>query len=214
MLLSPQRLGLIRHGATAWTLEGRYQGRADLPLCDEGLAEAGALAETLKSCQVSRIVTSPLRRARQTADHLAALTGLPAPRIDENLVEIDYGNWEGLTQPEVKSKWPDLLRQWKRAPETVRFPGGETLGEVKPRVRAALAAWRGAGQDEVIVLVTHAVWMKLAWLETGSLPAPVFRHIVLPTGKLFWFSSGGLTQSCPFNDPTRSFNDKEFSSCE
>lgn len=204
---APRRLGLIRHGATAWTREGRYQGRADLPLSDAGLAEAGALAEILKSCQVSRIVTSPLLRARQTADYLAALTGLPAPQIDENLVEIDYGNWEGLTQPEVKARWPDMLRQWKRAPETVRFPGGETLGEVKSRVRAMLAALRDAGSDEVIVLVTHAVWMKLAWLETGSLPAPVFRQIVLPTGKLYWLSSEGLTPFCPFND-------KEFSPCE
>jgi probable phosphoglycerate mutase len=202
---SPQ-IGLVRHGATAWTSEGRYQGRADLPLSGQGFTELDRLVEIVRSRGVTKVVASPLLRARQSAAYLSQQAGLPAPRIDQNLIEIDYGNWEGLTQPEVKAKWPALLRQWKQAPQTVCFPGGESLADVSLRVRAALASCECGGRADVVILVTHAVWMKLAWIETGALTAPAFRQITLPTGSLFWVSQAGLT-------PEFGITDKEFTSC-
>ena len=190
------RLALVRHGATAWTLTGRYQGRADPPLCAQGFTEAASLAASLGNHAIGRIVTSPLQRARQTAALLAAAARLPSPRIDDDLSEIDYGAWEGLTQPEVKASWPGLLRAWKHTPEAVRFPGGESLEELRQRVRAALAAWQPATGAHAVLLVTHATWIKLALIETGQLPPENFRHFPVPTGALFWLP-GPLAPAAP-----------------
>ena len=186
---APTGLALARHGATAWTLAGRYQGRADPPLCPQGLAEAATLAEALRAHAIGQIVSSPLQRARQTAAILAASANLPAPATDVNLSEISYGAWEGLTQPEVKSAWPGLLRAWKHTPESVQFPGGDSLASLRQRVRAALAAWRPTARAQGVLLVTHAIWIKLALIESGQLPPANFRHFPVPTGTLFWLPS-------------------------
>lgn len=194
------RLALVRHGATGWTLTGRYQGRADPALCAQGFAEAAALAASLGQHAIGQIVTSPLLRARQTAALLAAAASLPSPRIDDQLSEIDYGAWEGLTQPEIKATWPGLLRAWKHTPEAVRPPGGESLGELRQRVRAALSTWRPASGTHAVLLVTHATWIKLALIETGQLPPANFRHFPVPTGALFWLP-GPLSQAPPAPPP-------------
>ncbi|GLR67782.1 hypothetical protein GCM10010909_24630 [Acidocella aquatica] len=180
------RLALVRHGATAWTLAGRYQGRADPPLCPQGIAEAATLAATLHGQAIGQIVTSPLQRARQTAAILASAANLASPETDDNLSEISYGAWEGLTQPEIKSSWPGLLREWKHTPESARFPGGGSLADMRPRVRAALSTWRRAAHAQSVLLVTHAIWIKLALVETGLLAPADFRHIRVPTSTLFW----------------------------
>ena len=196
-------LALVRHGATAWTLTGRYQGRADPPLCPQGFTEAATLAASLRDHAIGQIVTSPLQRARQTAAILAAAASLPSPAADDNLCEIGYGAWEGLTQPEIKASWPGLLRTWKHSPEAVRFPGGESLADVRQRVRAALRTWHRAphvhSHAHAVVLVTHATWIKLALIETGQLAPENFRHFPVPTGTLFWLP--GQLSSAPPTEP-------------
>ena len=194
-----QRIFVARHGQTEWSHDGRYQGRSDPPLSPEGIVESQRLAETLRGMRIGAIITSPLQRARQTAAIIVNLLELDPAAIDPNLAEISYGAWEGLTQSEVKSRWPELLRRWKRTPETVRFPGGETLDEARSRVCACLTARRQHTGSMPILLVTHAAWIRLALIEAFGLSLADFRHITIETGSVHQISIGLSNQ---FSQPT------------
>lgn len=185
------RLILVRHGETSWNLEGRYQGRADVGMCPAGLATARRAGAALKGADVALLLASPLRRAGATAAVIGeALGGVPTV-IDARLTEIDFGQWQGLTQPLVKARWPQLLRRWKRAPETVRFPGGECLGEALDRVRDFLRRppWAGGARRDVVA-VSHAGPIRLAGLIAESRPLAHFRQIAVHAGAVHAFEWG------------------------
>ena len=116
-------LFLLRHGETEWNRSGRYQGRSDPELTPNGETQARKVAEHLARQNLAAIVVSPLRRAYVTASIVAEHLGLPIT-TDERLVEMGYGDWEGLQQAEIKTRWPELLRRWKKAPDEVAPPGG------------------------------------------------------------------------------------------
>ena len=102
---------LIRHGQTEFNREDRVQGRVDSPLTDLGVAQARAMGDRLRSLKAAdgrdwRVATSPLGRAMRTAQIAAETAGLPAPQVDTRLVEVDYGQIEGLTRAEVDVRWP------------------------------------------------------------------------------------------------------------
>ncbi len=180
------RLLLVRHGRTAWNEAGRYQGQSDPPLAPEGEAEAAALAGTLRGERVGSVLASPLCRAGATAAILARALGLPPPVVDPRLIELGYGAWEGLTQAEVKARWPELLRRWKRTPETVRFPDGEDLATVRARLDALLAdrPWEAVGSGGAVLLVTHAGPIRLLRLAAEARPLAEFRRIETPPASL------------------------------
>ena len=185
------RLLLVRHGRTAWNEAGRYQGQSDPPLAPEGEAEAAALAGTLRDERIGCVLASPLRRAAATAAILARTLGLPPPATDPRLIELGYGAWEGLTQAEVKARWPELLRRWKRTPETVRFPDGEDLATVRARLDALLAdrPWEAGGPGSTarggaVLLVTHAGPIRLLRLAAEARPLAEFRRIETPPASL------------------------------
>jgi broad specificity phosphatase PhoE len=142
-----QRLVLIRHGVTDWNREGRFQGHLDPPLGAEGEAEARLLAARIAQdpdVRPARIVSSPLRRAAQTASILASVLGggpgrrPPPVRNDERLIEIGQGDWEGRTHAELATD--DALRYaaWRRHAGAHQPPGGESIANALARVRAAL----------------------------------------------------------------------------
>jgi broad specificity phosphatase PhoE len=170
---------LARHGQTAWNREGRYQGRSDPPLCQEGIDEAVRLAAQLRGGRIGAIATSPLRRAQQTAQIIAAELRLGPLKTDPRLAEIAFGAWEGLTQSEVQTRWPELLQGWKHAPETVRFPGGENLQEARLRLRAFLAD-QASQQDSnaaTTLVVTHTGLIRIAIHDAWLAPSSLFRKI-------------------------------------
>ncbi len=200
---------LVRHGETTWTRTGRIQGRADSPLHPEGAAQIRALAATLlppdpewPGGRACLLVSSPLRRAVDSARVLRASLGpairgarLAAP--DPRLAELDFGAWEGLTQPEVKARWPELLRTWKRQPDTVRLPGGETLAEARDRWRDFLAnpPWAHPARTDaaraedaspaiaipaIAIIVTHAAMIRIALLEAAGAALDGFRAVAVP----------------------------------
>ena len=189
MTSNPQatlRLLLARHGQTEWNQEGRYQGQSDPPLSDEGRADAAALGERLQHDGISRIIASPLRRARETAVIVGRKLRVGVLYIDARLAEIAYGTWEGLTQADVKARWPDELRHWKRTPETMRFPGGETLAEARDRLLGALAdlsARHNPGRGAVLA-VTHGGLIRLALMEARNLEPQWFRQIPVEPGAI------------------------------
>lgn len=171
---------LIRHAATAWTETGRYQGRRDPPLSPAGRQEAARLAEELGHLPIGIVVSSPLARALETAQPLAAAGGATL-RADPRLVELSYGRWEGLTQSEVKARWPDALRAWKRTPASARPTEGETLAAAAARLADLLADLpRCAAPGRIVVLVTHDLLIRLALLAARGEGVEGLRSLVIP----------------------------------
>ncbi len=181
-------LWLVRHGETAWTRAGRYQGRADPSLTVMGKAEARAAGQILAAHGVRLVISSPLARARQTAC-LAAPAGVPI-LIDPRLMELDFGAWEGLTQVEVRHRFPQALRRWKREPAVARPPGGETLAEASARWHDFLAdpPWiyspGGTSAPGPVAVVTHAAIIRLALLAAAGAGLDGFRGMAVPVGSV------------------------------
>jgi probable phosphoglycerate mutase len=157
------RLLLVRHGQTAWNLGAgpeRFRGRTDLPLDATGLAQAEAVGRRLATASIAAIYASPLQRARQTAAPLAERLGLPV-QPQEGLLDINYGLWQGLTQAEAATAYPDLHRLWSTNPGRVRFPEGESLDDVKGRLGALLGQLAALHPGQTIVLVGHQIVNKV-----------------------------------------------------
>ncbi len=151
------RILLIRHGQTAWNRENRFRGRADPPLDETGLAQAEATARYVAARWPLRAVyTSPIGRARQTAQAVARHQGLSV-QVLEGMADIDYGQFQGLLPGEAEARYPELYRAWYVAPHTVHFPGGESLDQLQRRAMAALRQVIAAHPDEQIALVGHTV---------------------------------------------------------
>ena len=154
------RLLLVRHGETAWNAEGRYQGRADVPLNATGHAQARALAAQLRSEPIAAVYSSTLRRATATAEPIAAAHGLQVVR-DPRLNEIDQGEWEGLRPEDIVPRWAELYARWEQEPLAVHPPGGESLDEVQARVLAALADIALAWAGQTVCVVAHKVSLSV-----------------------------------------------------
>lgn len=149
------RFILVRHGQTAWNREGRFRGREDLPLDEVGLEQAEAAGQRIAATwSVSAVYTSPLLRARQTAQAIARTLAL-TPQPLEGLLDLDYGRWQGLSPQEVEERYGDLYAAWLRSPQTVRFPGGERLAQVRERALTAVLELARRHPGETVVLVGH-----------------------------------------------------------
>jgi probable phosphoglycerate mutase len=156
------RLILVRHGETALTKQGRYSGRGDVPLSDEGEAQAMAAGGRVAGIarDVAAVVCSPLGRCVRTAELVAAeVGGVPVTVVDD-LIECDFGEWEGLTFAEVQERWPREMAAWLGS-TAVAPPGGESFEAVATRTRAALATVLKAYAGGVVVLVSHVSPIKL-----------------------------------------------------
>lgn len=147
---------LVRHGSTAWNEQPRFRGLADIPLSDKGLQQAAALREALHDKALTAVYSSPLPRAVQTAEVLAAPHHLPI-QLEADLRSVNYGEWEGKTEQEVEASDPKLYRQFLQAIETVRFPGGESMDEMRARAFAALERIALSCSGGRVAVVTHQV---------------------------------------------------------
>lgn len=174
---------LVRHAETAWTRAGRYQGRSDISLSISGVGEACAAAKRLAALPAAEILTSPLARAMETAEMIASVLKRPAARVEPQLIEIAYGEWEGLTQAQIGFRWPDQLRRWKTDPRGFRFPGGESLLDVQERVQGFFhaQAQRFDLDPRPVIAVTHQAVIRLALMAARGEPLDVYRHIKVPT---------------------------------
>jgi broad specificity phosphatase PhoE len=129
---------LARHGQTAYNLEGRFQGQQQIPLDETGRSQALELAERAAPYDFRALWTSPLLRARETADAVAARTGL-VPREDARLMETDAGDWTNRSFSEVRGEAEELFDAFATADPGFAFPGGESFAEQEVRVEEALA---------------------------------------------------------------------------
>ena len=182
---------LLRHGQTPMSVQKRYAGRSNVPLTDAGVAQAAAAAKRLASAGIDAIVASPLQRTVQTAEQVAAVTGLPVV-TEDGFRETDFGAWEGLTFAEVRERWPSEMTAWLADPE-VAPPGGESFAEVSERVTAALHRVLAGRAGQRILIVSHVTPIKT--LVAAALLAPsaaLFRmHLdVAALCEIDWYADG------------------------
>lgn len=179
-----RRIVLWRHGQTAWNLEGRLQGQTDVPLDDVGREQALTAARLLAALEPSVIVSSDLERAAETARTLARLTRLEV-QLDERLRETYVGTWQGLTDDEIKERFPDEYAAWRKDHYHQRRGGGEIEAEVADRAVAGIEhALKLVPDRGTLVVVTHG----------GTARVTIARLLGLPeqsTGVL-----GGLSNCC------------------
>ncbi len=161
------RLLLVRHGETQWSRDGRHTGLTDVPLTPYGEEQARALTAWASRLDTHRVITSPLQRARRTAE----LAGLSPADVDPDLVEWDYGGYEGLTTPQIRDRRGDEWTVFADGVVPGRTPG-ETLAEVAGRVRRVLRRLRPVLTERDVVLVGHAHCLRVlaaCWL--GAAPS-------------------------------------------
>jgi len=159
---------LCRHGQTDWNTQGRYQGRTDVPLNAFGCQQARELAGTLADRTIHAVYSSTLERAFDTALEIARPRGLEVRR-DARLDEINQGLWEGMRHDEIARHHPEKLAAWQHHPIDLRLPDGETLEEVRVRVRHALDDMMLLQQGSTICVVAHSVSMAVIKHELQGL---------------------------------------------
>ena len=166
----PTTLLLTRHGHVDWIAPERFRGRADLSLSDLGVRQAEALGQRVAgSWKPEMIYASPLSRCARTAEAVARATGAAVETLPE-LVDIDYGQWQGLNQHEVRANWSEELRVWLEAPELAAIPGGETLAAVLVRGVAVLQRVLRKHRGQTVVLVGHDSINRVLLLNSLGLP--------------------------------------------
>lgn len=197
----PTRFLLLRHGQTALSLERRYSGRGNPPLTDLGREQAARAAKMLAAKGgITAVVTSPLGRARDTAE--AAATALDVPvRVIDGLIETDFGDWEGLTFLEAAQRDPQLHARWLGDPSTPA-PNGESFDQVRERVEAARRDLVALYPGQNIVVVSHVTPIKtLLQLALGVGPSLLYRlHLDLASLSIAEFYPDGGSSVRLVND--------------
>jgi broad specificity phosphatase PhoE len=161
---------LVRHGETEWSATGKHTGTTDIPLTEKGEASARELAPRLAEETFELVLTSPLQRARRTAE----LAGFPDAQVDHDLVEWGYGDYEGITTDQIRESVPGWT-VW-----THPSPGGETAEEVSARLDRVVDRCRATPGDVLLVGHGHALrGLAARWL---GLPVTEGRLLKLDTG--------------------------------
>ena len=150
---------LIRHGETVWNVEKIYRGRADVDLDKVGIKQAELLGKYFGNWELEAIYSSQLKRALATANIIARYHKIGV-YIANGLIDFDYGEWQSLSEQEVRKSYPALLDKWHNNPHEVRMPGGESLADVRERaagiVDDVLSKYEGS-----VVLASHRVVNKV-----------------------------------------------------
>jgi broad specificity phosphatase PhoE len=163
-----EQICLIRHGETAWSLSGQHTGRTDIPLTEHGEEQARGLAERLRGTNFAAVFVSPLQRARRTCE-LAGLSA--AARVDTTLHEWDYGEYEGMTRAQIRTRQPD----WDVFRDGC--PGGESPQQVQARADGVLARLRAL--DGRVAIFSHGHFLRSLGVRWIELPIQYGRNVGL-----------------------------------
>jgi probable phosphoglycerate mutase len=164
---------LARHGETAWSLSGQHTGRTDLPLTERGERNAGALGQRLRGLTFTKVFTSPLRRAVRTCE-LAGFAS--AAEIDPDLVEWDYGQYEGRRTAEIRAERPD----WEQFRDGC--PGGESPDQIAARADRVGGRLRAVKGD--VLVFSHGHFLRVLAARWLGLDAAGGRYLLLDTASL------------------------------
>jgi broad specificity phosphatase PhoE len=182
----------VRHGRTAWNAARRFQGQTDIPLDDEGLAQAQALAAHLRDEHFDLALASDLTRARTTAETILGDREI-ALELTPEFREMHFGLWEGLTWDEIVARWPQLDAAGEKAPMYYTAEGGESWAGLCARVDAALrSATARMGADDRALIVSHAGVMHGIVRSLTSAGKP---DVAQPVAVGLKFSPGGIIRA-------------------
>ncbi len=178
-----RRLFLVRHGEAADNIEMRYLGTRDEPLTEKGMQQARQVAEALSRLSIGKIISSPLRRAADTAAQIQEACGVEL-RLDPRLAEGSFGSWEGLTRAEVlKLGSSELLARWESDPFTAP-PGGESINSVQKRIVSLAEELGSEPQDSPVVLVSHVGPIKALLAAVLGIPLMASRRLFIDPGTI------------------------------
>ncbi len=187
---------VVRHGQTAWNLEEVFRGRMDIPLDETGKKEVHLAGEAIKDETLHAIYSSPLSRSMETAENIAKFQNVEVTPLDA-IIDISYGEWEGVGLVEVQKKYPDLYDLWLKAPHKVTFPNGESLEAVRVRTMGAIENLLEKHTNENIALVAHRVPNKVICCSLIGIDMSNFWRIQQDTAStnLFKYKDGQWTIS-------------------
>jgi broad specificity phosphatase PhoE len=189
----PAQILLVRHGETEWNLQRRIQGRFDSPLTQRGVAQAravGRLLAAMPGAEGARVITSPLYRARRTAELLSEHLPGAMMELDERLCEISVGCWDGLTYQDIAARSPGVFEGEGRHEWYFHAPGGERYGAFADRIGAWLR--EAASAAVVVVAVTHGVVSRVMRGLYAGLPRPIALTLPVPQDRIFRLADGAI----------------------
>lgn len=185
---------LVRHGETEWNRVRRYQGWSDSPLTERGLAQAEAIGRllcALPEARSAQLVSSPIGRARHTAEIIRERLDRREPlRFDDRLREISLGSWDGLDRAEIAALRPgifdgDNYHEWYFA-----TPDGETYDAFAGRI----AAWLAEARDRPLIVVTHGIVTRVLRGLYASLPRGEPLRLPVPQDRIFQLANGSIEE--------------------
>ena len=200
---------LVRHGETAWNREGRVQGSSDIDLSDVGAHHARRLALSLKDHPIRAIYASPLVRARKTAEIINRYHDAPL-HLEPGLMEMDQGDFEGLTYTELMARERDFLRSWIADPAFVRMPNGESLAELQARAWPVIDGILQRSADALVV--SHSLTIASILCKIKQISLSDFRSVhVDPASRTLVRFADGSSEIVVLNDRSH-LNGREESS--
>lgn len=177
------RIILARHGQTNWNIEKRWQGNQDIRLNDRGIKQAQMLCKRVEDFQIDRIYTSPLLRAKKTAEIVNTKLNIELI-IDNDLREISFGDWEGHTLYELEEKFPEDFKKWDAIENANVGFGVESYGHLQNRAYETLRKI-SCIKAETILIITHGTWIRALICKLMDIP--------IDNKRCFEISNCGLT---------------------
>ena len=171
---------LVRHGECEGNIKGMFRGRTVFPLNKRGLVQAQDLAQELKSFPIKYICTSPLSRARLTAETIARQCGIEV-KVEEQFINIELGSWEGRFKKEIAQEYPKEWELWVNNPEKLKVEDMETLYDVQKRAKACLDNLVSKHGGETLAVVSHRAVLKPLISSCLNITSPYFWKIHLDT---------------------------------
>jgi broad specificity phosphatase PhoE len=174
---------LARHGESDWNVEKRFQGHRDRPLTERGREQAHALADLVGAEKINAVYTSPLSRARETAEIVAARVGLKVVALPE-LREVDTGSWSGLSRADVEARFPEGFAHWRSGGSG--WENGESYDEMAERVIGALRKIAEDHPDGRVLVVSHGGPIRAIHAAAEGLAIQDYRRLkpVEPNARL------------------------------
>lgn len=175
---------VVRHGETTWGAVNRFAGREDVPLTERGRQEAEAVAFRLAPLRPFVVLTSPLRRCRDTAEVIA---GAETVYDREGLLDGTLGEWTGFTAAQIEARWPAEFAAWRSNADAAP-PGGESFNQIRSRVAAVMTQSIRDHPGRTVVLVTHAATTKMVLAEALDVPSSVAYRLRVDTASMSAFT--------------------------
>jgi broad specificity phosphatase PhoE len=174
---------LARHGESDWNVEERFQGHSDRPLTERGRKQARALADLVGAEKIDAVYTSPLSRARETAEIVAARAGLEAVALPD-LREVDTGSWSGLSRADVEARFPEGFARWRSGGSG--WENGESYDEMAERVIGALRKIAEDHPDGRVLVISHGGPIRAIHAAAEGLAIKDYRRLkpVEPNARL------------------------------